>query len=99
MEIVITFSQKSLAITDDKMSRRSTFTIWDNCDPVFNEKFTIPVRADKMNELRLEVYDHDDDPVDQTPDFLGQVVLRGSGSDGLPDVQVRYPLTKKTRLN
>lgn len=81
---------------DEKIG--STRVIWDNCDPVFDERFTIPVRADEMNELRLEVYDHDDNPVDQTPDFLGQVVLRGVGSDGLPDVAVTYPLTKKTKL-
>lgn len=81
---------------DEKIG--STRVVWDSCDPVFNEKFTVPVRADKMNELRLEVFDHDDDPVDSTPDFLGQVVLRGVGSDGLPDVVVRYPLTKKRRL-
>jgi hypothetical protein len=76
----------------------STRVLYDDCHPVFNERFTIPVRADKMNELRLEVFDHDDDPVDQTPDFLGQVVLRGNGSDGLPDVKVTYPLTKKMKL-
>ena len=51
-----------------------------------------------MNELRVELYDHDDDPVDETPDFLGQVVMRGHGRDGLPDVAVEYRLAKKMAL-
>ena len=42
------------------------------------------VRTRRENELRIEVYDEDDDPLDDDPDFMGQVVLKGSGDEALP---------------
>ena len=76
----------------------TTKVVNDSCSPVWLERFPVPVRPTKMNELRVELYDHDDDPVDETPDFLGQVVMRGHGRDGLPDVAVEYRLAKKMAL-
>jgi hypothetical protein len=37
----------------------------------------------------------DDSALDDDPDFMGQVILTGQGSDALPRKEVVYPLTKK----
>ena len=34
------------------------------------------VVATRENELRVEVYDEDDDPLDEDPDFMGQARSR-----------------------
>ena len=37
----------------------------------------------------------DDSALDDDPDFMGQVILEGQGSEALPRKEVVYPLTKK----
>lgn len=37
----------------------------------------------------------DDSALDDDPDFMGQVILTGQGSEALPRKEVTYPLTKK----
>jgi hypothetical protein len=37
-------------------------------------------------------------PVDDDPDFLGQVVLSGDGRSALPDMAIEFPLTRKLEL-
>lgn len=37
----------------------------------------------------------DDSALDDDPDFMGQVILEGQGSEALPRTEVIYPLTKK----
>jgi hypothetical protein len=73
----------------------STAVVWDSCEPVWLTLFDIGVDTRRTNVLRIEVYDFDDSPVDDEPDFLGQVVLTGRGREALPDAAVSYPLTKK----
>lgn len=37
----------------------------------------------------------DDSALDDDPDFMGQIILEGQGSEALPRAEVIYPLTKK----
>ena len=69
----------------------------DSNDPEFKAKFAIRVPLSELREnvLRVELFDFDDSPLDPDPDFMGQVVLEGFGSEALPRSEVVYPLTRK----
>ena len=43
------------------------------------QEYKLVVPTTGMNTLRVEVFDYDDSPVDDEPDFLGQVVLTVRG--------------------
>ena len=73
----------------------------DSNSPEFDQMFEIRVPQgdtaadDRVNTLRVEVFDYDDSALDDEPDFMGQVIITGEGSEALPREETTYPLTRK----
>eukprot|EP01052_Picozoa_sp_SAG31_P019602 SAG31_NODE_1436_length_8345_cov_32.360660_6_plen_237_part_00 len=71
-----------------------TPVIEDSQNPQWDGAFRVPVYLRSENELRVEVFDYDDSAYDSEPDFLGQVILRGTGREAMPSTSTSYPLNK-----
>jgi Ca2+-dependent lipid-binding protein len=74
-------SDPFIEVWDTVAEVKKTQVVEDNNNPLFYETLELDYEVDKMDDLEsyppfiFDVYDHDDDLFDSTPDFLGRAII------------------------
>jgi hypothetical protein len=61
-----------------------TDTCSDTLTPQWLHEFPLLLHSDVEHEIKVEIFDFDDDPDDHDPDFMGQCCFTGKGLSCLP---------------